>query len=149
WEYRYIKNLLLREKTIRSASLLIASNRQYLQEGEIQLDALPRSPEEWAAFDVIIMGDLPGSMFSREQLEQLKEHVAIRGAGLLWIGGPSATPGGWRDTPLADLLPFTTGSGQSSADQPVRDFNEPVVMFPAPAATRLNLLELGETPQEG
>jgi len=59
---------------------------KYLQEGEILLDALPRSPEEWARFDVIIMGDLPASMFSREQLDQLKEHIAVRGAGLLWVG---------------------------------------------------------------
>jgi hypothetical protein len=149
WEFRYLKNLLLREKSIRSASLLLASNRQYLQEGEMVLDALPRSPEEWAKFDVVIMGDLPGSLFGREQLEQLKEHVAVRGAGLLWIGGPGATPGAWRDTPLADLLPFAMGSGSGSSDQTVRAWDEPVVMFPAPAAMRLSLLELGETPTEG
>ena len=148
WEFRYLKNLLLREKSIRSASLLLASNRQYLQEGEMLLDALPRSPEEWAKFDVVIMGDLPGSMFGREQLEQLKEHVAVRGAGLLWIGGPGSTPGAWRDTPLADLLPFAMGSSGSS-EQGVRAWDEPVVMFPAPAASRLSLLELGESPTEG
>ena len=54
WEYRYLKNLLLREKSITSASMLLASNRQYLQEGEILLDAVPRSPEEWAKFDVVV-----------------------------------------------------------------------------------------------
>ena len=148
WEYRYIKNLLLREKSIRSASLLLASNRQYLQEGEMLLDALPRSPEEWARFDVVIMGDLPASMFSREQLEQLREHIAVRGAGLLWVGGPGATPGAWRDSPLADLLPFSMASGEGG-DQSVRAWDEPVVMVPGPAARRLRLLELGETPEEG
>jgi hypothetical protein len=149
WEYRYIKNLLLREKSVRSASLLLASNRQYLQEGEITLDALPRSPEEWAKFDVVIMGDLPASMFSREQLEQLKEHIAVRGAGLLWVGGAAATPGAWRDSPLADLLPFSLGSAEGSSEQTVRPWDEPVVMFPAAPARRLRLLELGESPEEG
>jgi hypothetical protein len=149
WEFRYLKNLLLREKSIRSASLLLASNRQYLQEGEIVLDGIPRSPEEWAQFDVIILGDLSGSMFSRDQLEQLKEHVAVRGGGLLWIGGPGSTPGSWRETPLADLLPFVMSSGSGPGDQTVRAADEPVVMIPAPAATRLNLLELGETPADG
>jgi len=149
WEQRYIKQLLLREHSIQSASLLLASNRQYLQEGNIILDALPRSPEEWAKFDVIIMGDLPGAMFSRAQLEQLREHIAVRGAGLLWVGGPGSTPAAWRDTPLADLLPFSLAAGVRAGDQSVRAYDQPVVMFPTPAATRLNLLELGENPKEG
>lgn len=149
WEYRYIKNLLLWEESMTSASLLLASNRQYIQEGRITVDALPRSPEEWAAFDVIILGDLSSAMFGREQLEQLREHIAVRGAGLLWIGGPAATPGAWRQTPLADLLPFAMGSSDRASDQTVRPWGEPVVMVPAPQAKRLNLLELGETPAEG
>lgn len=149
WEYRYLKNLLLREKSIHTSCMLLASNRQYLQEGDIQLDALPRSPEEWARFDVIVMGDLPPTMFSREQLEQLRDHISVRGAGLLWIGGPGATPGAWRDTPLADLLPFALGSAGSGTDKSIRAWDEPVVMYPAPAATRLSLLDLGDTPQEG
>jgi hypothetical protein len=151
WEYRYLKNLLVREHSIQAAALLLASNRQYLREGDLPLDSLPRSPEDWAKFDVVILGDLPASLFSREQLEQLREHIAIRGAGLLWIGGPGSTPGAWRDSPLADLLPFSLaatadGSGPAAG---VHAYDEPVVMSPAPAARRLNLLELGETPEEG
>lgn len=149
WEQRYIKQLLLRELSIESASLLLASNRQYLQEGDIILDALPRSPEDWARFDVIILGDFPGSLLSVDQLEQLREHIAVRGAGLLWVGGPGSTPGAWRDTPLADLLPFSLGNGVRSGDQTVRAWSEPVLMFPSPGAKRLNLLQLSDDPQGG
>lgn len=150
WEYRYLKNLLIRERSIQSSVLLLASNRQYLQEGDVLLETLPRSPEDWAKFDVIVMGDLPAALFSREQLEQLREHVAVRGAGLLWIGGPGSTPGAWRDSPLADLLPFSLGAGAPEASgQSVRAYEEPVVMSRAPAAKRLNLMELGETAEEG
>ncbi|MEX2220103.1 MAG: vWA domain-containing protein [Phycisphaerales bacterium] len=149
WEYRYLKNLLVREHSIQSAALLLASSRQYLREGDLPLDTLPRSPEDWAKFDVILLGDLPATLFSREQLEQLREHIAVRGAGLLWVGGPGSTPGAWRDSPLADLLPFSLGSGQDSSGQSVRAWEEPVVMSPAPAARRLSLLELGDTPDEG
>lgn len=150
WEFRYLKNLLLRERSIRSSTLLLAANRQYLQEGDVLLDTLPRSAEDWARFDVVIMGDLPGALFSRDQLEQLREHVALRGGGLLWIGGPSSTPGAWRDTPLADLLPFaltpteSPGAGSLSSIQP---WAEPVLMRPAPAATRLNVLQLADAAQ--
>lgn len=147
WEYRYLKNLLVREPSIRSASMLLASNRRYIQEGDVELRSLPRSPEEWAAFDAVIIGDVPSGLFSREQLEQLREHVAVRGAGLLWIGGPAATPMSWRDTPLADLLPFSL-AGSDRPDAPVRDYDEAVTMARAPAADRLGVLELADTPGE-
>jgi len=148
WEFRYVKNLLLRERSIRSSNLLLAANRQYLQEGDVLLDTLPRSPEDWAKFDVVIMGDLPASLFGREQLEQLREHIAIRGAGLLWIAGPSATPGAWRDTPLADLIPFSLGAGDSfSQGAGVQAWNEPVLLRPTPAAQRLNLFQLADPDQ--
>jgi len=150
WEYRYLKNLLLREKSITCAAMLVAANRQYTQEGDIQLDGLPRSPEDWAKFDVIVLGDLPASLFSREQLESLRDHVAVRGAGLMWVGGPGSTPGSWRDSAIADLLPFQMSRSESqSTSAGVRAYDEPVLMYPAPAATRLRLLELGETPAEG
>jgi hypothetical protein len=147
WEYRYLKNLLLREPSIQSSTLLLASNRQYLQEGDVLLDALPRSPEDWARFDVVVIGDVSPNVFSREQLEQLREHIAVRGAGLLWIGGEGATPGAWRDTPLADLLPFSIGRASSAGDgQIVRAWGEPVLIVPTPSARRLNLLQLTDDP---
>lgn len=156
WEFRYVKNLLLREKSITCATMLVAANRQYTQEGEIQLDGLPRSPEDWAKFDVVVLGDLPASLFSREQLENLRDHVAIRGAGLLWIGGPGSTPGSWRDSAIADLLPFQMARSESQSQSGggaggggVSSYPEPVLMYPAPAAMRLRLLELGETPSDG
>jgi hypothetical protein len=149
WEFRYVKNLLLRERSIRSSNVLLAANRQYLQEGDVLLDTLPRTPEDWAKFDVIIMGDLPASLFGREQIEQLREHVAVRGAGLLWIAGPSATPGSWRDTALAELLPFSLGAGDGTFAQgsDIKAWNEPVLLRPTPAAERLNLFQLADPDQ--
>ncbi len=147
WEHRYLKNLLLRENSIESSSLLLASNRRYTQEGDILLATLPRSPEEWATFDVIVLGDLPPTVFSHQQLEQIRDHIAIRGAGLLWIGGPGATPSAWRESPLVELLPFTLSSGDAGSAG-VRPWPEPVVMSPAPTAQRLNLLELADDPNE-
>ncbi|MFN0133089.1 MAG: hypothetical protein ACKVW3_11270 [Phycisphaerales bacterium] len=147
WEYRYVKDLLVREQSIESAIMLLASNRRYIQEGDVTLDALPRSPEEWARFDVVVLGDLPASLFSRDQLEQVRDLVATRGAGLLWIAGTGSTPGSWRDSPLADLVPFFLGAATSSGTG-VPLFDEPVLITPTPAADRLNILRLGDTPDE-
>lgn len=140
WEYRYLKNLLLRERSIRSSALILSSDRRYLQEGTDPLATIPRTREEWQPFDVIIMGDVRSELFSAEQLAQIKELVAVKGAGLLWIAGPNSTPQTWRGTPLADLLPFTLDDDSSSA----RTFAESVLVSPTPAAERLGVLRLGE-----
>lgn len=139
WEQRYLRNLLIREKSIVASTLILAPERRYIQEGDIEIDALPDSPERWAEYDAIMLGDVSPDVFSDEQLVQVREHVARRGGGLLWIGGPSSTPVQWFDTPLADLLPFTKGAtdGQGSGS--------PVTLEPTPTARRLGLLQLNDS----
>lgn len=150
WEQRYVKSLLIREKSVRSAVLLVASDKQFIQEGSEPLASIPTSPGDWSPIDVVILGDVRSELFSDEQLKQLKEHVALRGAGLLWIGGPAATPGSYRGRPLADLLPFTLDPGATlGAGSGISVWSEPVNAAPTPAATRLGLLALGETVSDG
>lgn len=145
WEYRYLKNLFVRERSIRASALLLAPERRYLQEGADQLFTLPRTPQEWQPYDVIVIGDVRPEMFSREQLQQIRDHVANDGAGLLFIAGPGPTPNAWRATPLADLLPFTLATDPAAvAAKPVQEWLEPVFMTPAPAAERLGVLRLAD-----
>lgn len=132
WEHRYVKNLLIRERSIDSSVLLLASGRRYAQEGDTIIARLPVSPEEWAEFDVVILGDLSPELFGGEQLAQLTEHIAQRGAGLLWIGGAGATPNAWHESPAADLLPVRPGT--------IAAWPEPVTMRAAPEADRLGVL---------
>ena len=143
WEFRYLKNLLIREGSIRSSNLLLAVEKRFLQEGEELLRALPRSSEEWAPFDVVLLGDLRPDLFTTDQLQQLREHVAVRGGGLLWVAGPGATPGAWFQTPLSDLLPFTQPRNQQAGAQ-ARVWDRPVVVRPAPASERLGILNLSQ-----
>lgn len=143
WEFRYLKNLLLRESSIKSASLLLAADRRYIQEGSSPLQAIPTSPGEWAEFDVFVLGDVRPELFNPEQLEQIKEQVALRGAGLLWIAGPYATPGAWAGTPLADLLPFTASGGAQGGER-VAAWTGPVTMAPTTEAERMGVLRLGD-----
>ncbi len=156
WEYRYLKNLLVREPSLSSAVLLLSPRRKYLQEGTIILDSLPRSPEEWANFDVVVLGDLWPGMFTTEQLMQIKERVSLSGMGLVWIGGEGSTPAAWRTTPLADLLPFTLSASDGVADGAggaegggLPAYDEPVVVRPTPAADRLGVLRLADTEVNG
>ncbi len=145
WEYRYVKNLLIREGSINSSNLLLAVERRFLQEGDSLLRSIPRSSEEWAPFDVVIMGDLRPDLFTTEQLQQIREHVAMRGGGLLWMAGSGSTPGGWAETPLADLLPFAMGAGSGArGGASVRIWDRTVVVRPTPASERLGLLNLSQ-----
>ncbi len=142
WEQRYLKNVLIREKSITSSNLILAPNRRPSQEGDIEIDALPASPEEWAQFDVVVLGDVSPDVFTKDQLQDLREHIAIRGGGLLWIGGPGATPESWWTTPMADLLPFTR---EALAKGPGL---WPAVMVPTALAERFGALRLGATAED-
>ncbi len=149
WEHRFLRWLLVREESIAAASLLLAPGRRYLQEGSITLDALPRSPEEWAQFDLFIIGDVYPGVFAPEQLVQLRERVAIGGAGLIFIGGEGSTPGAWRGTELADLFPFSMGESVGVTTRGgggLPNFGGPVLMRPTLAAERLGVLRLTDAP---
>jgi hypothetical protein len=73
-----------------------------------RLGGKPRIEPEWferGKYDVYIIGSVRASVFGPELLKKLA--VAVdQGAGLLMTGGSvSFGPGGYADTPLADLLP--------------------------------------------
>ncbi|MBL8746483.1 MAG: hypothetical protein JNK58_09030 [Phycisphaerae bacterium] len=142
WEQRFLRNLLIREKSVTCSTLILAPERRYMQEGDIEIDSIPDSPERWAEYDAVILGDVSPDVFSDEQLVQLREHIARRGGGLLWIGGAASTPMSWFDSPLADLLPFTKGATDGGP------IGEPVRLRPTPTAERLGLLQLGESADE-
>jgi hypothetical protein len=93
-------------------------------------------------YDVIVLGDVPAGFFSNEQLEMFRDHVAQRGAGLLWIGGEHSVPSTYSGTALADLLPMRSPLNL----QPITD---PVTMVPTPLADRLGVLQLTAGDQVG
>jgi len=142
WEQRYLRSLLIRENSIVSSTLMLAPDRRFTQEGDVEIDALPDSPERWAEFDAVILGDVSPDVFTEHQLTGLRDHVALRGAGLIWIGGPGHTPSAWWNTPLADVLPFVKEATDGTA------LDEPVLLTAMPGAARLGVLQLGMTDDE-
>lgn len=138
WEFRYLRALLLREPSIEAASLLLAPDRRYQQEGAITLDTLPETPEDWASFDVVILGDLRPQLIGEQALANLRAHVADRAAGVVWIAGPASTPAAWRGSALEALLPITL----SPTDAGVEPWPVDVTLSRAPAAVRLGLIDL-------
>ena len=135
WEYRYVKNLLVREETIESSVFLISAASDFAQEGNQPITRLPRSSEEFADYDMIIIGDVRGGFFSPVQLEMIRDHVSQRGAGLLWIAGEHSTPDSYTGTVLADLLPIRGSLN-------LAPIGAPVTVQPTDIARRLGILQL-------
>lgn len=81
---------------VRAASLTGSTGRR----------GFPETLAELAAFDCVVLSDVPSRMLTEEQIDWLARWVENRGGGLLMVGGPkSFAEGGWNDTPLVDLLP--------------------------------------------
>lgn len=82
-------------------------------------------------YDVYIIGDVPASAFGKELLDRLGVAIS-QGAGLLMTGGFSSFgPGGYGETPLADLLPVLMRPGAMEGEiDAARQFLEPLQMLP-------------------
>ena len=137
WEQRYLRSLLLREESIDATTLILSPDRRYIQDSNTRIAELPASPEEWAEYDAIMIGDMRPEVLTTEQMTQIREHVALRGGGLIWAAGPTSLPSLWFDTPLADLLPFTRAGADGST------ISGSVLMQPTPVASDLGVLRLG------
>ncbi|MBL4700309.1 MAG: hypothetical protein JKX85_03545, partial [Phycisphaeraceae bacterium] len=139
WEYRYLKSILMREKSIKSSMFLISADQQFAQEGDVPLSRLPQTAKEFEAYDVIIIGDVPSRHFSSQQLSMIRDQVASGGAGLIWIGGARWTPVTYDSTVLANLLPMRQVSAVGALG------NQPLKVIPTELAKSLQVLQL-ETP---
>jgi len=139
WEYKFLVPMLKREESIDSSILLVDAERGFVQEGDTPLSRFPLTAEEIRPYDVIVIGDVHPRFFSDQQLALIREHVATRRAGLLWIGGDRHTPNLYAGTDLELLLPMTTPSAVGRL-VPAEGLAVPIA--PTPAAEELNLLRL-------
>ena len=107
FEYRYLKNALLREDTIESSILLLSADPEFAQEGTAPIRRFPETPEEMNRYDVVLFGDVDpgGDWLSAAQAELLVEFVGQRGGGFALIAGPFHAPHRFRGTALEKLVP--------------------------------------------
>jgi hypothetical protein len=106
WEFRELKALLEREKTIELKTVLQDADPEYAQEDLFALSHFPVTKEELFQYDVLIFGDVNPGYLSSSVFENLREFVADRGRGLLFIAGAHHNPATYGGTPLETLLPI-------------------------------------------
>ncbi len=111
WDYRYLKNYLIRDPTVEIQCFLVSADPRFRQETSLHpplapLTAIPSKRQELFAYDVVILGDIdPSRWFTAEMLENLRAFVAEGGGGMIFIAGENANPQAYAHTPLADVLP--------------------------------------------
>lgn len=126
WEFRELKALLEREKTIELKTVLQDSDPEYSQEDLYALSHFPVTKEELFQYDVLIFGDVNPTYLSSSVLENLREFVRDRGRGLLAIAGPLHNPVTYRGTPLESLLPIELqGLKSPSPDESITESFRP------------------------
>ncbi|NTW01148.1 MAG: VWA domain-containing protein, partial [Oscillochloris sp.] len=88
--------------------LAAALERQGMQISQIDALRLPSRISDLAAYDGIVLVDVPTAALSLDQMAGIREFVRSEGRGLVAIGGSNSfTLGAYKDTPLEDVLPVT------------------------------------------
>ncbi len=118
WEYRYLAAYLSRDQRLKLQTVLLnpagiagvmspppvkAAPTNTRMEAQI----LPETHDEWQAFDLIILGDIPPETLSNEQQQFIASAVRDKGATLIAIAGQHHMPEQFSNTPLAEILPVT------------------------------------------
>lgn len=112
FEYRYLKNALIRERSVELSVLLLEADEEFVQEGADPIRRFPETMDELGRYDVVLFGDVDprGGWLSSAQESLLLEFVRERGGGFGVIAGERATPSRWRGTELEMLLPVRIDS---------------------------------------
>jgi hypothetical protein len=112
WEYRYLKNAIMRDPTIRLACLLMDSEPSGGGEGNLKVPGFPANRKQLFEYDIVILGDVARSDLPDSQLALLKAFVEERGGSLVVIAGEAHMPWEYRGSPLEALLPAVLPVGQ-------------------------------------
>ncbi len=117
WEYRYIKNEMIRDATVDISCLLTSADPSFAQEGDKPIRRFPESIEELMEYDVVVFGDVEPRQFTDNQLQLVADFVSKRGGGFGMIAGPRWSPHAFRNTAIEPLLPVAIA--EIDVDEPV------------------------------
>lgn len=120
-EYKFIRRALEGDKTLRLVTYLKTGPQKFLRQGIASPQELatgfPEKKEDLYQYAAIVLGDIPTSFFSADQLTMTREFVSERGGGYLMLGGSTAFEESFFDSPIADILPVTLPSQAQVSSQ--------------------------------
>ncbi len=106
WEYRYLRNALMRDRGADVRTLLLHPGME-VGGGRNYVSAFPGTRDELSKYDVVFIGDvgLGAGGLNEEQARQLKGLVEQQASGLVFLPGPENHQQSLVSSPLGDLLP--------------------------------------------
>ena len=116
WEYRHLVAYLSRDQRVKLQTVLLQPARVENvsrptpvraspgNEG-IEAQLLPQRTQDWAAFDLVVLGDVPREALTEQDQQNLAAAVRDRGTTLLMIAGPFNMPQRFAGTALEGLVP--------------------------------------------
>ena len=100
WEYRYIKNEMIREKTANISCILTSADPSFSQEHSdvkahgdahkyryFPFSQFPNTMDQLMEVDVVLFGDVDPRQFTTAQLKMLNDFVSEKGGGFGMIAG--------------------------------------------------------------
>ncbi len=118
-EYKPLKIAMEKDPNVEVSTLLRTTREKFEAAGTMDGEpfmAMPATAEQWKKFDVIIIGDLDASFFTKAQQTAIEQFVS-NGGGLLMIGGQNNFgPGGYADTLIERALPVFAGDTKSGQE---------------------------------
>lgn len=117
FEFRYLKNLLERDKTVELDTILQGADPEWanLDRSALRPNVFPVSKEQLYEYHVLIFGDVNPAFLSPAMLQNIESFVKEQGGGVVFIAGPRYMPLGYRTTPLADLFPLDLNGASTPA----------------------------------
>ena len=104
WEYRFLKNAILRDDRLDAKVLLVEADRRQPPPGP-HIASFPATRSELFKFDVVVIGDVDAGFFLERDLENLRSFVSEGAGGVLFVGGPLHNPASYTATILGELSP--------------------------------------------
>lgn len=137
WEYRYLKNALLRDHTVEADVLLTTADGRFLWEGspgKVPLDSFPVNEREMEPYHVLILGDVSPAIFTADQ-QKLVQKFVREGGGLVMIAGGRFAPSSYATGGLAELLPVVPHP--TPYELPPEGLQEPFAIELTPAGKQM------------
>ncbi len=144
-ELGFIRRAVATDTALQLVALLRSAEKKFLRLGvrdSLELaGGFPASRDELFAYRGLILGSIEASFFTADQLRMLADFVSQRGGGLLALGGrASLAEGGFRGTPVAEVLPLALDRTPLDAEAGADELRvRPTVAGLAQPAVRLAL----------
>lgn len=145
-EFRFLQTALLRDRRIQPEFLLTNADSEVLRSTPY-IAQFPGTRDKFieAKYNLLILGDVPVTKFSKEQMEWIQEFVK-KGGGLIVLAGKQHMPGSYDKSPLDEVLPVEVKPGKLVQNPDERTQEYPPTL--TGVGERTDWLSLGDTPED-